>query len=176
MYLRCKQKSWDPTYSATIRCISFGAPTCGNAAFAEWYDRELGVTTKRVYCLYDIAAYVWDSETLKQLLNLYDPYISMPLPLTLSMPVLIGNMSRLHYRHVRAGDASPAFVDQPPRERGDYVSEICVQHIRSYLNFYEFQPLVPFLLEHVPLWKDVITKGELPFGSTLGTICQTVFS
>ena len=158
MYLRCRQRLWDPAGACTVRCITFASPTCGNRLFAEWYDRELGATTKRVHCHYDVVPHAWDPATLAQLEHLYDPYVKMPRAIALAMPLCIRTVAGFHYQHVRAGAASPEFVDLPPnRELYDYTADVCAQHIRSYFNFYEFQPLFPMLLDHVPLWKDIIT-------------------
>lgn len=165
MYLRCRQRLWDPDGACTVRCVTFGSPTCGNRLFAEWYDRELGATTKRVHCHYDVVPYAWDPATLAQLEHLYDPYIKMPRAIALAVPLCIRTVAGFHYQHVRAGAASPEFVDLPPnRKLYDYTADVCAQHIRSYFNFYQFQPLFPMLLDHVPIWKDIITFASItPF-------------
>lgn len=168
MYLRCRQRLWDPDGACTVRCVSFGSPTCGNRLFAAWYDRELGATTKRIHCHYDVVPHAWDPATLAQLEHLYDPYVRMPRAIALALPLCIRTVAGFHYQHVRAGTASPEFVDLPPnRELYDYTADVCAQHIRSYFNFYQFQPLFPMLLDHVPLWKDIITFVSSPLALLL---------
>jgi Lipase (class 3) len=72
LYLKENQNSWDSTGKSIVSCITFAAPTAGNAAFAAYsdsvfsggsyppnWDSTLGANCDAVRCNYDVAPQFW---------------------------------------------------------------------------------------------------------------------
>ncbi|MBW4429246.1 MAG: lipase family protein [Nostoc desertorum CM1-VF14] len=74
--LKEKKTTWDPDGQATLKVVTFAAPTPGNLAFAQYYSLRLGNTTTRVWNSLDIVPHAWNTSLLSQLPSLYAPEIS----------------------------------------------------------------------------------------------------
>jgi hypothetical protein len=77
LYLKENQASWDGSGQSNVSCITFAAPTAGNAAFAAYsdttfdggpyppnWDSSLGGTFDAVRCNYDVAPQAWIAANL----------------------------------------------------------------------------------------------------------------
>jgi Lipase (class 3) len=77
LYLKENQASWDGSGKSNVSCITFAAPTAGNAAYAAYsdttfkggpyppnWDSTLGATFDAVRCNYDVAPQAWISANL----------------------------------------------------------------------------------------------------------------
>ena len=139
-------------------------------------SRRAGLLVPLALLIPALAGREWEAAALAKLPRLFDPYIKMPLALSVAVPLLARTVAKYEYCHVKAGAASPEFVDLLPNAAlGDYPAEVLAQHTRSYFNFYGFQPVLPLFLDHMPLWKDLVTNGTLPADSTASALERTVF-
>jgi hypothetical protein len=72
LYLKENQSTWDASGKSIVSCVTFAAPTAGNAAFAAYsdsqfsggpyppgWDTSLGTTCDAVRCNYDVAPLAW---------------------------------------------------------------------------------------------------------------------
>jgi hypothetical protein len=79
LYLKENQASWDGSGSSNVSCITFAAPTAGNAAFVAYsdtvfaggpyppnWDSTLGTTFDAVRCTYDVAPQAWIATNVSQ--------------------------------------------------------------------------------------------------------------
>jgi Lipase (class 3) len=79
LYLKETQATWDASGSSNVSCITFAAPTAGNAAFAAYsdsmfaggpyppnWDSTLGTTFDAVRCNYDVAPQAWIAANVSQ--------------------------------------------------------------------------------------------------------------
>lgn len=108
LYLKDNPTTWDASGQSNVSCITFAAPTAGNAAFATYsdsrfsgapnppnWDPALGTTCDAVRCDFDIAPMAWissnlsSSTTSSRLFSIYAPpgvnppnidFTKMPFP------------------------------------------------------------------------------------------------
>ena len=92
LYLKDNVASWDSSGKSVVSCITFAAPTAGNAAFAAYsdsrfkgapmplnWDASLGTTCDAVRCSFDVAPMAWiytnvsASPTSSPLFSIYAP-------------------------------------------------------------------------------------------------------
>jgi len=72
LYLKDNRESWDSSGTSRVCCITFAAPTAGNAAFAAYsdgqftdgggfpgWDSSLGTNCDAVRCSFDVAPLAW---------------------------------------------------------------------------------------------------------------------
>jgi len=108
LYLKDNPSVWDASGKSNVSCITFAAPTAGNAAFATYsdsrfsggpyptnWDPTLGTTCDAVRCNFDVAPMAWiytnlsSSPTSSPLFSIYAPpavnppnidFTQMPFP------------------------------------------------------------------------------------------------
>jgi len=92
LYMKDNPTLWDASGKSNVSCITFAAPTAGNAAFAAYsdsrfsggpyptnWDTTLGTTCDAVRCNFDVAPLAWiytnlsASETSSPLFSIYAP-------------------------------------------------------------------------------------------------------
>jgi len=74
LYLKDNRGSWDSSGTSVVGCVTFAAPTAGNAAFATYsdgqfqgggafpgWDSSLGTNCDAVRCSFDVAPLAWTS-------------------------------------------------------------------------------------------------------------------
>jgi hypothetical protein len=79
LYLKENQTSWDESGQSIVSCITFAAPTAGNAQFAAYsdsmfsggpyppnWDSSLGTNCDAVRCNYDVAPQAWVAGNISQ--------------------------------------------------------------------------------------------------------------
>ncbi len=79
LYLKENRATWDASGSSNVSCITFAAPTAGNAAFSAYsdsmfsggpyppnWDTSLGTTFDAVRCNYDVAPQAWIAANISQ--------------------------------------------------------------------------------------------------------------
>jgi len=97
LYLKDNVARWDKSAKSNVSCITFAAPTAGNAAFATYsdsrfnggpyptnWDQSLGTTCDAVRCSFDVAPMAWiasnlsASTTSSPLFSIYAPPAVQP--------------------------------------------------------------------------------------------------
>ncbi len=79
LYLKTNAQLWDASAKSNVSCITFAAPTAGNAAFTSYSDSifsgapnppngdsTLGTTCDPVRCNFDVAPMAWISSNIRQ--------------------------------------------------------------------------------------------------------------
>jgi hypothetical protein len=163
LWLKNQKSVWDPHNRATLKVWSSGGPTPGNAAFARYYDEQLGANTTRFSNSLDPVPLAW---TVSDLHKIYTLYSDVGGPRT---PILIrGFVATAIYRlEQRSTNYTHILVDtsahQGTLKSGlDFIPQVLYQHAEAYCTLVGTPELIP-LFQGEPLFQrePIITPPPL---------------
>jgi hypothetical protein len=70
-----REHAWDPQRRAKLHCTAFACPSAGNPDFAGYIADRLGGELTLVHNRLDHAVALWDTQTLLELPELYQPHV-----------------------------------------------------------------------------------------------------
>lgn len=70
-----REHAWDPQRHAKVHCTAFACPSAGNPDFAGYIADRLGGELSLVHNRLDHAVSLWDTQTLLELPDLYQPHV-----------------------------------------------------------------------------------------------------
>ena len=121
------EPAWDSRRLATVRCFSYGAPTIGDAGFAEHATTVLGDDLHRIVNPLDVVPHTWSVDDLTRIGGLYGDLVE-PMPPGDLIEQVGAGVQQLAYRHAPARETTTlpstldpdrrSFVDDPPAPRG----------------------------------------------------------
>jgi hypothetical protein len=152
-----RQEQWDPRGSAVIKTQPTGGPPVGNKAFAVYSDSKIGKHTTRIWNKKDPVAYAWNSQTVKEIPHLYEPYLKAGK----LVRHYVGQIERMpfgnEYFHIRPdtpgleGNFKHFFLLDLFKWLGGvfnlsyFIVEAFHQHVTEYLRLIELDDLLEFL-------------------------------
>ncbi len=140
LWLLNTQAQWDPEGHATVFCQPSAGPTSGNAAFAQYYDQQLGSRTNRLWNSLDIVPHAWDESDLAELANLYDPAIPPDAIVDALVGVAEGMVEDEAYTQINdmtkglPGTIDASIIDPSRLGFENYLIQAGYQHIDEYFT------------------------------------------
>lgn len=120
---------WDGGRGARVRCHAFAGPSAGNAAFAQRFERALGVEHHHLRNRHDIVTHAWQVDELADVPKLYGDRTAPFRPL---VEAIVAGVTPLDYRQVRPGVREFAGPLRP--ESRSFAEEFIHQHLDAYLR------------------------------------------
>jgi hypothetical protein len=151
---------WNPGTRAGIHCYAFAGPTPGNAAFAEYFNGQLGRNFYRYANKLDIVTSAWHSEGLRGISSIFGEEFTAPPGLDLLFKEMADEVEGLDYCHPGQDYTEPGFAGNrtekhvvefsgPLREKNSsYMLQAIHQHMGGYTDvlgldrFFDLQELM----------------------------------
>jgi hypothetical protein len=135
------QRDWDPQEQIEIDCFPFAAPTSGDLEFSEYYtNSDLGKRSDRYDHPLDAVPHAWKAEDLKQIPDLYGPYIEIGFlrPLIYGISLLAAG-ARFEHVHPQAKPLPGSGFNQGCFDPGrlpiqNFVEQWNYQHVGAYFD------------------------------------------
>jgi len=125
-------KGWDPEKKAKLNCVAFAGPSPGNKDFALYFDEQFQGAYQRVHNSLDIVTHAWNTGSLMQLFDLYEPRYKPNFVLKSFFLLLIGLSTGKGYTQLHRH--TPPIEAQIFSSLPDYLSQAIYQHALSYLE------------------------------------------
>jgi hypothetical protein len=142
LWLKNEKSTWDPHNRATLKVWSSGGPTPGNAAFARYYDEQLGDTTTRFSNSLDPIPHAWTVADLLKIMTLYSD-IGGPnadRDVILAIRIAVELVRSKGYTHILVN--TPAH--QGKLKSGlDFLKQFTYQHGEAYCVLVGARELIP---------------------------------
>jgi hypothetical protein len=121
-------EGWDPSGRSEVGCVTFAAPTPGNAAFARRIDAVLGERHQRIVNTNDVVTHAWAADQLLEIPALFG---RRSQPFTRLIDVVARDTKDLQYQHASEGVLT--FAGAPVDTRS-FAQELIHQHLDAYLD------------------------------------------
>jgi hypothetical protein len=131
--LSARDLAWDPQQRAKLHCTAFAGPTPGNSDFAIYVEERLGSRLDLVHNSLDYAPALWDTQTLTELHDLYQPHVADP-PLVRAMIEALAD--ELERSGVEYEQPSARVLDGRLNTRlpPSYIAQAEYQHLHAYVE------------------------------------------
>lgn len=126
-----REHAWDPQRRAKLHCTAFACPSAGNPDFAGYIADRLGGELTLVHNRLDHAVALWDTQTLLELPELYQPHVQDIALIRAMAEALAGELER-----------SGMEFEQPPalelegeldtRLPPTFMAQAAYQHLHAY--------------------------------------------
>lgn len=126
-----REAAWDPQRRAKLHCTGFAGPTAGNPDFASYIADRLGPELALIHNRLDHAVALWDTQTLLELPELYQPHVQDVGLIRAMVEALAGEIER-----------SGIEFEQPPFTELDgqlavhlppsFMAQAAYQHLHAY--------------------------------------------
>ncbi|MFV8755239.1 lipase family protein [Nannocystaceae bacterium ST9] len=126
-----REAAWDPQRRAKLHCTAFAGPSAGNPDFAGYIADRLGPELALIHNRLDHAPALWDTQTLLELPDLYQPHVQDTALIRALVDALAGEIERsgLEFEQPPALELDGTLaLHLPP----SYVAQAIYQHLHAY--------------------------------------------
>jgi hypothetical protein len=126
---------WDRQKNAKLYAYCYAGPTAGNGSWANYFHEQLGDNAHRIWNALDVVPHAWQVSGLKQIPDLYKPWIDPPFWVKPLIDIAIRLVTDEGYTQIAAieGDHQPlnGKVNTKP-EWATFTSQMAYQHVDAY--------------------------------------------
>lgn len=140
LWLHDTQSAWNAGGLATVGCEPSAGPTPGDAAFAAYYDTQLGARTTRLFNDIDIVPHAWNEVDLAAIPALYAPALPSDA-LVAALAALAGELALDgDYAQLApsapalAGTVNTAIIDPSRPVFENFLAQALYQHTEEYFT------------------------------------------
>ncbi|MGR6035593.1 MAG: lipase family protein [Candidatus Nitrosoglobus sp.] len=126
---------WDRQNNAKLYAYCYAGATAGNSSWASYFHQQLGDRAHRIWNSLDVVPHAWQISSLKQIPDLYKPWIDPPFWAKPLLDIVIASVAAEDYTQIAAiaGDYQPlnGKVNTTP-EWATFTSQVAYQHVNAY--------------------------------------------
>ncbi len=126
-----RESAWDPHRRAKLHCTGFAGPSAGNPDFAGYIADRLGPELALIHNRLDHAPALWDTQTLLELPELYQPHVRDISLIRAQVEALVAEIERngVEFEQPPAVELSGQLaLDLPPT----FMAQAMYQHLHAY--------------------------------------------